>query len=685
MKGFSSMKRLLILLTSCIIMSMVFVMPVSAMESTSYTYTIAPEGYYIRTQDAYIPGEVFMKDIGLNKPEDLFIKDGNLFIADTGNSRIVKYNMVSGKTTYLGEGLLSAPTGICAGRDGKIYVADFGKSEIIILAADGSVLKSIKRPSDQIYGNKSIFKPKKVAVDSFGNIYAVSEGTFEGILQFDDKGEFNGFFGANQSGKLSVFERIRDLIFTEEQKAKLFFRNPPNIVNLDAGNDDLIYSVTQMEDNNSIKKLNMAGINIFARRDRLWGEKFFVDTAVTKTGEIYAITDTGSVTEYNSEGYLVFAFGGRAVSSDRNGLTSVVSALDIDDDYNIYILDKERGAVQTYYQTEFASMTHQAMQTFYNGLYDKSELLWKEVLRFNPIQSFAHYGYGKALFQMGKYKESLEHFKFCYDQPDYSLSYWEIRGEWLRNNLYGILIGIICLSIVIVVLKLISKKYDIFSGISTIWRSAKGKSRLLSDLTYTFHMLRHPIDSLYDLKKSIHGSVLSASILYILAFVVWMMDSIFRAFIFNKFNFGPWANPMVLSITVIVPAVLYVIGNYLISSINNGIGTFKNVYTAIAYSFSPYIIFTPLLTIVSFMLTANEVFIINISEAVILIYTGVLVFLAAKETHDYDIKETIKNILLTIVFIILSVLTILIMYMLWNELYKFIVDIAEEVAYRVFS
>jgi hypothetical protein len=55
----------------------------------------------------------------------------------------------------------------------------------------------IARPTDVYFGS-GVYKPRKVALDRFGNLYVVSEGTNEGIIQFNLKGEFGGFFGANK-------------------------------------------------------------------------------------------------------------------------------------------------------------------------------------------------------------------------------------------------------------------------------------------------------------------------------------------------------------------------------------------------------------------------------------------------------------------------------------------------------
>ena len=51
----------------------------SASQGTTYTYTISNNGDWIRTQEAYVPSMVYLKDAGLSKPNDIFIYE-NLFM-----------------------------------------------------------------------------------------------------------------------------------------------------------------------------------------------------------------------------------------------------------------------------------------------------------------------------------------------------------------------------------------------------------------------------------------------------------------------------------------------------------------------------------------------------------------------------------------------------------------------------
>ncbi len=52
-------------------------------------------------------------------------------------------------------------------------------------------------------------------------------------------------------------------------------------------------------------------------------EPNFVDITVGNYNQIYALTETGLIYEYDSEGNLIYSFGGRAISTERNGFFSL--------------------------------------------------------------------------------------------------------------------------------------------------------------------------------------------------------------------------------------------------------------------------------------------------------------------------------------------------------------------------
>lgn len=656
-----------------------------AIESTVYTYTIAYDhNGYIKTQDAYMPGGTYLSEIGLSSPEDMYYTKDTLYIADSGNGRIVKYELANGRLTYYGEGILTKPTGVAVGSDGRIYIADYGAEKIIVLSPEGEVLISLARPDDIFYG-ASPYKPRKVGIDSYGNIFAISEGTHEGILQFNTDGSFNGFFGANKTKGLNIIELFQKIFYTEEQKSKLFFRNPPNIISIDVAHDNLVYSVTQNDASDALKKLNLAGVNIMQRSGNLWGENNYVDVAVTKQGEILAVTETGSIEEFDDTGALLMAFGGNAAASDRNGLTAVVSAIEVDEGYHIYVLDKERALIQTYYPTDYSKLIHTANLDYIEGSYQNSKAGWEKILRMNPTAYMAHNGYAKAMFQLGEYEEAALHYKLIRDRNRYSDCFWELRSSWFRTNMKSILLVVISITAVLLCLWIVRKRHDFLRPLKEKLAKLKKSHSLLRELTDdAFYMVRHPLDCFYDLKYGFRGSRMSAGILYAAAFIVYLCSNAFTSFVFGG-GLSYYQNPVSISLVAILPVILFVTGSYLISSINDGEGTINNVYVAVGYSFVPYIIYTPILIVLSQALTIKEIFIYDFTNFLIAGYTLVLIFLSVKEIHCYSPGKTIGNILLTLAFMIIAILAFIILYILWKELLGFLLELFEEVKYRAFT
>ena len=340
----------LIAVIVCVIFLMSNILNVLALDNTTYTYTVSVDDNWVRTQDAYMPATVYLKGEGLAHPEDLFVFENKLYIADTDNHRIAVFSLADEKLDFFGEDVLSAPRGIYITADGTVYIADSGAQAILIFSSDYKLIKKIEKPDSYLFSENSSFKPKGVAVSSSGNIFVVSEGTYEGIMQFDLKGEFFGYFAAN-TYKMSFSERIEDLLLNETQKNQLFVRTPRPIENIDISDEDLIYSITRSEEigtsvstvsGNGLKMHNMAGINIFASNKDMKDEWNFVDVASGNYGNVFALTDTGLITEYDSSGNVIFSFAGRALENDRSGLFTNAAAIDVDKSTGfVYVLDRK--------------------------------------------------------------------------------------------------------------------------------------------------------------------------------------------------------------------------------------------------------------------------------------------------------------------------------------------------------
>lgn len=129
----------------------------------------------------------------LKGPDNIAIdKDGNIYVADADNFRILKISPDGIVTTIAGSGLrgykdgdgkaamFAYPTGIAADKDGNVYVADRGSHSIRKISSDEKV-STIAGNGYPAYadgnGVKTHFRePISLAADHEGNVYVADSG-----------------------------------------------------------------------------------------------------------------------------------------------------------------------------------------------------------------------------------------------------------------------------------------------------------------------------------------------------------------------------------------------------------------------------------------------------------------------------------------------------------------------------
>ena len=103
----------------------------AASDGTTYTYTISVDGDYVRTQEAYLASTVYMQRQGLLQPNDLFVLGDEIYIADTGNKRIVVFHTGDGSTREIVNEAFAGPSGLFVTEE-RIYVADSAADDVFV-------------------------------------------------------------------------------------------------------------------------------------------------------------------------------------------------------------------------------------------------------------------------------------------------------------------------------------------------------------------------------------------------------------------------------------------------------------------------------------------------------------------------------------------------------------------------
>jgi sugar lactone lactonase YvrE len=126
----------------------------------------------------------------LSSPQGLaFDSEGNLFIADPGNSRVRKVTPAGLITTVAGGGNggdgslatqagLSVPAGIVLDKSGNLYIVDYGNGQVRMVSASTGIISTIAGTGATGFSGDggpatqaSFTNPDGIAIDSSGNLY----------------------------------------------------------------------------------------------------------------------------------------------------------------------------------------------------------------------------------------------------------------------------------------------------------------------------------------------------------------------------------------------------------------------------------------------------------------------------------------------------------------------------------
>jgi hypothetical protein len=630
------------------------------------TYTIGPNGRYVQTQTAYEPAGYFDIDLNLNLPEDMVIFQNDLYVADTGNKRIVKFNMTTGLGTILLEGL-SQPTGIHVNDEGELYVADKTDRVVYHYDSDMELIQTYGRPNQAIFGTDSPFVPLKVATGPRGILYVVGEGSTAGLMQLNSVGEFIGFFGTNTTN-FSWLQTVSN--FFGINRATNIPTSPTNVALDEKGS---VFTVSNLS-NQQVKKFNIASQTILSMSQ---GSPP-VSVHINNFGNIFTISQEGIITEYDSYGNMIFEFGGLDQGNRISGL--YVNPIDMltDDDQNLWVLDKGTGKIQLLQRSEFANLVHQGLINFKEGIYDLDQ--WEDVLRMNSLFALANASLARGHYRVQAYEEALRYYTIAFDRQGFSEAFWQLRYTWLEVNLATVLLVLVIAFAAIKLWQFGKARLLTFHSVQTFLQKPL-MLRMNEDLRLTRHVLVHPLDTYQDIKHLKKSSWLTASLLYLAVLIASVFEIYTTGFIFQTVNLSQF-HLVIHSLTLLGGMFIFIFSNYLVATITNGEGFFKDVFVSTAHALVPYIILTPILAIISNGLTYNEWIVYQLLDGLRFVWSGTLIVLMIKEVHNYDVSALLKNVFLTFFTMLMLVLIGFLMYVLTSQLWNYVESIIQEVILR---
>ena len=697
-------------------------MIVGASASSAYqTYTYSINGDALYSPDAYTAAGSFdYQEMGLSEnfktPKDLITDDeGKIYIADSQNNRIVilnsNYRLYKTISTFTSEragnlDALSNPQGVFVSED-EIWVCDTGNYRLVVFDRDGNYKRIVDAPSNQLISIEE-YVPIAMAIDQYGRIYVISSATSQGVIVLDSNGGFVGFIGA-QKVSISAWEIIWRRFQTDEEKKLSNSNVATGFDNICISSDGFIYvtsaslepskiesaikSKATVGTNMPVKLLNPAGDEIM-RRNGFWppagevdfstsskdskkgiptGASTIIDVAVgpEKTWTI-ADSKRQKLYTYDYNGNLLFAFGDKGVF--LGNIASVVAICYQGD--NLLVLDNGDGGCLTVYErTPYGDLLLEAIAAE-NALDNQYAIqCWQSVLQSNSNFDAAYIGIGSSLYRSGEYEEALSYYEKAYDTENWSQSYKEVRKEWMSDWFIVMVLGIIL--VIVAVLKFLGWAAKVNKRVST---NGKEKKTFGQELLYGFYVIFHPFDGFYDLKHEKRGSVRASFVFLGLTVLTFFYQGVGKGYVMNPT--GDVSSVFTQLGLVLLLVVLFVVGNWCLTTLFEGEGSMKDIFIAVCYSLLPMILLIAPATLASNWVTVDEASMISMVSTIAFIWVGLLLFLGTMVTHDYSLGKNFITTIGTLVAMIFIVFISLLFIMLISKLVSLVSNIITEIQYR---
>lgn len=635
------------------------------------------ERTYFEYWDQFLKGATDDPSVdNLEAPEGVFVTtDGTLYIADTGNERVVKMEMPEGVTEW------------------KI-----GRYEVV---------ENIVKPSSSILSAEFVFKPTSLVLDAAGRMYINLKNVNSGIMQLSSDGEFMGYYGA-QKVTGSVFQWFLQLFQTAEQRARTVRTVPRVYNNIAIDSRNFVWITANSMDNYDIfahlssgdsatapvKRLNPSGDDVLVRNGT-WAPAGDVTKSVAEVSSIVDVAikgDTGVYTlvddrknklfTYDSEGHLLYAFGG---SGSQLGVFTLISAA-VYQGTDLLVMDKTTGNITRFKQTAYAEQIEVALNADAAREYEKSEEAWQYVQKLNSNFDLAYIGLAKSYLrnaarsegQQAKelYQKAMEYYELARDTEGYSKAFKEYRSLYVRDNLLIVILVPVVIGVAL---------YFAFRAINKV--NAKlhitgTKTTYVEELCYGWRAVFHPINGFWEIKREKRGSMRAAVTFLVAAVIAFVFQATGTAYLFNNVAVEEISLVQQAS-NVLIPVVLWVVASWCFTTLMSGEGSMKDIFIALCYGLIPLIVLLVPSTLLSHIFSLDELPFLTFFRAVAYLWMGFLVVFGSMVVQDYTFGKNLLTVILSLLGMAAIMFLVMLLFSLTGKMWDFVETIFQEIVSRL--
>lgn len=204
--------------------------------------------------------------------------------------------------------------------------------------------------------------------------------------------------------------------------------------------------------------------------------------------------------------------------------------------------------------------------------------------------------------------------------------------------------------------------------------------RYVKELKYGLHVIFHPFDGFWDLKREHRGSLAAAFTFVALTIFITTFEKQCTGFLFNKVRLTD-INVVVDILTVLMLYVLWCVANWCLTSLMDGEGKMKDILIATGYALVPIILVRLPMVVLSLAITAEEGTFYYVFDTLSYLWAGFLIFFGTMVTHQYSLKKTVLTCLCTILGMAIILFIGLLFFNVIQQMVTFFTTVYKEIRF----
>ncbi|MBR6325830.1 MAG: YIP1 family protein [Lachnospiraceae bacterium] len=207
-------------------------------------------------------------------------------------------------------------------------------------------------------------------------------------------------------------------------------------------------------------------------------------------------------------------------------------------------------------------------------------------------------------------------------------------------------------------------------------------TRYKKSLRYSLYVITHPLDGFWDLTHEKRGTYAAANTILFLTILVRILALRYTSFQFIQVYWEE-LNIFTYIASILFPLLLFVVGNWALTTLFDGKGRLGQVYIATCYALTPYPLINFPLMIFSNFITVDEAEFYSVLGMLALIWVAFIGIFGMSQVHEFSFGKNILFMVATVFAMLVMIFLLMLFFSMVSQGVAYFVSITKEMLYRM--